>query len=139
MTSDERKKRSDPSRGGSRRTVIEHDHPGDNPQPEGAPPPPPEPPGIREVIGDAVKLGYNVVEEYLEQGRQAAGRFRAGSYTSADIESDVAALAERLMRTTKDAAVAWLDVVSAAARVASPRPPGGGGGGPISVEVHTEA
>jgi hypothetical protein len=145
MTGEDRKKRPKAQRNGPRRSFIEHEHPGsDGPEPEPGPEPASAPnPGVRGVIQGAVELGYNVIEEHLEHGRQAAQRVRAGSYTSSDIEDDLSQLVERLARRSKDLTAAWLEVVSAATKTLSGRAPDAGRPAeparatPVSIEVHS--
>jgi hypothetical protein len=135
MTQQERKKRPQPQRSAPRRSFIQHDHPGEGEQLSSTPEAPPEIGGINDVIGNAVKLGYSVVDEQLQQGRHSARRFREGSYSSADLEDDVTALAGRLVRVAKDAMVAWLDIISAGARLGALPGAGLSGGGTMPVEV----
>jgi hypothetical protein len=92
--------------------------------------------GNEDVIGNAVNLGYRVIEEHLLQGRRAAERLREGSYNSTDMEEDVRTVVDRVMRVTREAAVAWLDLL--AAPTLARTPPGMARPGRlISVEVQS--
>jgi hypothetical protein len=126
MTQQKRKKRPPPSRSGPRRSFLHHDHLAGSAQPGAAPAPAAQAGGIDEVVGNAVKLGYQVVEEQLQQGRESARRIREGTYTTAELEDDVNALVDRLVRVTQDATAAWLDIVSAVARAGAPAMTGAG-------------
>jgi hypothetical protein len=137
MTQQERKKRSDPRRTAPRRAFVRHDHPGVIQQADAAPDSHPEPGSIQEVIGNAVNLGYGVVDEYLQHGRQAARRIRAGSYSSADIEDDLSTLVPQVVRMIQDAAVAWMDILSATTRAVAPQASGATASVPISIEVRS--
>jgi hypothetical protein len=112
MAAKNRRKRPEPSRKGPRRNAMAGlggDETGAWSQ---------QSPG--DAIANAVNLGYRVVEEYLEQGRDAAQRFRKGSYSSANVEEDLKTLVDRLVRVTKDITAAWTEILSAFTRAASP-------------------
>jgi hypothetical protein len=117
MIQQDRVRRPEPSRTAPRRAFVRHDHPGMGQQSAAGAYAPQEPAAIGDVIGDAVNLGYGVIDEYLQHGRQAAHRIRAGTYTSADVEEDLSTLVPRLVRMTQDTAVAWLDALSASTQV----------------------
>jgi hypothetical protein len=138
MTTEERQRRPIPPRTAPQRTFVKHDHPGDKGQAEATSTSSPPPDGVQEVIHGAVKLGYSVVDEHLEHGRQAAQRIRSGSYTSADIETDVGLLVERLARTAKEMTAAWLEIMSVATKTTvAAAPAGPSARAPISVRVQS--
>lgn len=100
-----------------RRAMPERDGP--NRAPRGAPkgnggattePPPSE---IPEVIADAVRLGYQVIEENLRQGRTAADRFGARDYGIHDATDDVQMLGRRVVDLARDLGSSWFDLVAA--------------------------
>jgi hypothetical protein len=120
MTQRNRKKRPTPSRTAPLRTFVKVDHLGgggaaamtsDERLNTGS---------IDAVIGNAVNLGYRVITEQLQQGRLAAERVREGTFTSGEMEEQVKVLVDRLMQVTKDATVAWFDIVSALTRASAP-------------------
>ncbi len=153
MTKQERKKRQQPSRSAPKRSFVSHGQLGAARETGTAS----HAAGIDDVIADAVSLGYRVVEEQLQQGRRAARSFRNGADSSPETQ-DIMAVIERLVRVTRDATIAWLDVVTAvtsrkegkaasvsadtdtkpAAATVGVSPSNGTGGGAISVEVKSK-
>jgi hypothetical protein len=114
MTTQERKKRPQPARRAPRRALLQHGQPAA--ERTGAPPETvPEGADIDHVIANAVDLGYRVVEEQLQQGRRAARHFRIGSDDLVGGQ-EVTAVLDRLLRLTKDATSAWLEMISAVVR-----------------------
>jgi hypothetical protein len=63
----------------------------------------------REVIDRAVKLAYGVVDDHIVQGRRAAERLQAGSYSSADFDEDLRQCLNRALRLSKDLGVVGVD------------------------------
>jgi hypothetical protein len=74
------------------------------------------------IIGDAVSRGYKVIEDQILQGRDAAERFRAGTYNSADAEADVKKLVNRVLDLVKELGTAGFDLAAAAVRSPSDTP-----------------
>ena len=60
-------------------------------------------PAARKVIGRAVKLAYGVVDDHILQGQKAAERLRAGTYSSADFDSDLQDVARSRAQAFKGA------------------------------------
>jgi hypothetical protein len=81
----------------------------------------PQPRSANTIIGDAVSRGYKVIEDQILQGRDAAERFRAGTYNSADAEADVKKLVNRVMDLVKELGTAGFELAAAAIR--DPRDP----------------
>jgi hypothetical protein len=81
----------------------------------------PQPRSANAIIGDAVSRGYKVIEDQILQGRDAAERFRAGTYNSADAEADVKKLVNRVMDLVKELGTAGFELAAAAIR--DPRAP----------------
>jgi hypothetical protein len=70
----------------------------------------------RNIISDAVSVGYRVIEDQILQGRDAAERFRAGTYNAADAEADIKKLLDRVMNLVKELGTAGFELASAAIR-----------------------
>jgi hypothetical protein len=68
------------------------------------------------VINDAVGLAYQVIEEQIVHGRRVAEQLRDGAYHSGDVEADVKALVERMVRVAKDFGFVWFDLLLALVR-----------------------
>ncbi|HKU45096.1 MAG TPA: hypothetical protein VJR89_43350 [Polyangiales bacterium] len=81
-------------------------------------------------IAQGVKLGYQLVDEYLEAGRAAAAQLREPPPSAQLSESE--RLAQRLVRYTSDFASVGLELLSALAKPAA-QPPPTGNAGPFGV------
>jgi hypothetical protein len=81
----------------------------------------PQPRTANAIIGDAVSRGYKVIEDQIQQGRDAAERFRAGTYNSGNAEEDIKTLVNRMMDLAKDLGTAGFELAAAAIR--DPRAP----------------
>lgn len=84
------------------------------PEPEPAPPEPTPSaggPSTSEAIAAAVRLGYDVIGQNIEQGRQAAHRFRAGAYSASEAPQDLARLAARMLNLTRELSTTTFDVL----------------------------
>jgi hypothetical protein len=67
-------------------------------------------PTISEAIGHAVKAGYDVIAENIQQGREAAARFRQGQYNVRDVPGDLETAALRLVRLARELSSTTLDI-----------------------------
>lgn len=109
----ERARRARPERSGPNRSTMSGrgSEGGDD---RGSPPPVDEPfPEVTEVVAEAVRLGYRVVEENLRQGRMAADRIRARDYDVGDARDDVVTLGRRFVELARDLGSSWFDLVEA--------------------------
>ncbi len=109
MTQSERIKRPEPER----------DEPIRNPwasDAAGPTDPPGSEAGVDEVIAHAVRLGYRVIGDNIEQGRAAAGRFSQGDYGVEDVPDDLGELAARLLHLGREMSVTAFDVMGAILR-----------------------
>jgi hypothetical protein len=113
MNQGERKKRPELSRRAPRRYFAQYNHPVGAEEPGVAHDFGRRTDGVEDAITKAVNLGYRVIDENLQHGRQAAKRIREGVYRSTDMENDIRAVVDRALRVTKEAASAWLDILSA--------------------------
>jgi hypothetical protein len=104
--SDNRVKRDDPPRTRSNRTTT-----------SAAPPTS----AHRRVIEKAVKLAYGVVDDHIAQGQKAAESLRAGTYTSADFDTDLKMLLERALSLSKEIGALGVDTLDAVRKMAGPR------------------
>jgi hypothetical protein len=103
----------------------------------------PQPRTANAIIGDAVSRGYKVIEDQIQQGRDAAERFRAGTYSSGDAEADIKKLVNRVMDLAKDLGTAGFELAAAAIRDprAPPRdphsPPSPSQSPDVAIETHS--
>jgi hypothetical protein len=72
----------------------------------------------RKVINRAVELAYGVVDDHIRQGQQAAERLRAGTYSSADFDSDLKLCLDRALKLSKEFGVVGVDFFDAVRRMA---------------------
>jgi hypothetical protein len=80
------------------------------------------------AIAQGVKLGYQLVEEYLDAGRSAAASLRESPNELSDSER----LAQRLVRYTSEFASVGLELLQALTKP-PPQPPPTGSAGPFAV------
>jgi hypothetical protein len=71
---------------------------------------------VDQVVADAVRRGYEVVEENIRQGRQAAERMRLGTYRSGEIPGEMSAVINRLVRLGAELSTAWFQMIAAVMR-----------------------
>lgn len=111
--------RPEPARTGPRRTGLgtaqTQSPPPPPPSPAGDQPPSPagDPPEVHEVIAEAVRIGYDVVNENLRQGRAAANAHSAGQYKLEHVPDDLSQLGGRLLQLSRDLGTTWFDLVGA--------------------------
>lgn len=133
----ERLRRSDPERGGAKRSPTDHmrNHAGSgNGNGGNKPPGGPKSPvseTLQTAIIDIVGLSSEVIEDQIRAGQTAAERLRDGIAGSERLNKDVTALVEGLVATTKDVGATWLELLSIVLRSvgkppATPEMPGGG-------------
>ncbi|HET6971151.1 MAG TPA: hypothetical protein VFH92_08500 [Phenylobacterium sp.] len=65
---------------------------------------------VNEQIASAVRAGYDVIAENIQQGRAAAERFRQGDYNIRDVPDDVEAVLLRLIQLARELSSTTLDV-----------------------------
>lgn len=105
------------------------------PEPGSAPGRTPDGVSTSEAIASAVKLGYDVIGQNIEQGREAAHRFRAGTYSVREAPQDLGRLAARMLALTRELSTTTFDVleriiqdpnlVGAVREASGGHPPGG--------------
>lgn len=71
---------------------------------------------IGRIVGDAVRVGYDVINDNLRQGRAAADRYSAGQYRLADVPEDMSHVGRRLMALSRELSTTWFDLVGAVLR-----------------------
>ena len=71
---------------------------------------------VHRIVADAVKLGYDVIGQNLQQGRAAADRFSAGAYGLHHAKDDVGDLSKRLAQLARDLGTVGFDLLAAVAR-----------------------
>lgn len=71
---------------------------------------------VEQVVAEAVRKGYEVVGENIRQGRQAAERMRARSYTPAEIPGELRRFADRLLQLSMELGTTWFQLIGAILR-----------------------
>ncbi|MFN3592206.1 MAG: hypothetical protein ACK4TG_08460, partial [Thermaurantiacus sp.] len=74
---------------------------------------------VQRAISDAVALGYQVVEENLQHGREAAGRYATPNASAADVQHDLTRSIGRMLELASDLSRVWLELIGGL--VADPR------------------
>lgn len=65
---------------------------------------------IADAVADAVKSGYDVLEETISQGRAAAEKFRQGEYNFRQVPGDIEDLALRLLTLARQLSTTTFDI-----------------------------
>jgi hypothetical protein len=84
---------------------------------------------VQQAISNMVQLSSSVIEDQIRAGQAAAARLRDGIANSQQLNTDVNALVEGLVATTKDVGATWLDLLSIVVRSIGTTSPGHGGSG----------
>ena len=71
---------------------------------------------VQQAISNMVQLSSAVIEEQIRAGQTAAARLRQGMADSQQLNTDVSALVESLVGTTKDVGATWLELISIVVR-----------------------
>jgi len=71
---------------------------------------------LDDAVTHGVKLGYQVIEEQIRQGRRAAQKCREGSYDADDLGVDVGEFMARALRIYQDMGTLCFEVVESVAR-----------------------
>ncbi|HEV7157678.1 MAG TPA: hypothetical protein VGN38_04915 [Caulobacteraceae bacterium] len=66
---------------------------------------------VSDAVAHAVKLGYQVLAQNLEEGRAAAKQFRVGEYSVGQVPSDLNLLALRSLRLARDLSTTTFDLL----------------------------
>ncbi len=119
-----RKFRPDTGRTGSKRSLDAFTPPLDEPaQAQGqgvSPPPSPNHSDIQTeisgLVGEAVRAGYDVINENLRQGRAAADAYSANRYKLGEATQDLNKLGKRLVGLSRELSTTWFDLLAAAVR-----------------------
>jgi hypothetical protein len=74
---------------------------------------------VQRAISDAVALGYQVVEENLQHGREAAARYAKPNPSAADLQHDLTHSIGRMLELASDLGRVWMEMISGL--VADPR------------------
>jgi hypothetical protein len=82
---------------------------------------------VQQAISGMVRQSSAFIEEQIRAGQQAAERLRDGIANSKELNTDVNALVEHLVATTKDVGTTWLELISIIVRALGTQPPNGGG------------
>ena len=98
---------------------------------------PSDPAGIDELsmsesVAHAVRSGYDVIAENIQQGREAAARFRQGEYNIRDVPGDLEVALSRLLHLARELSTTTFDVFERMLKeLRSLQPPDGGGGNAV--------
>ncbi|MDF2496091.1 hypothetical protein [Sphingomonas sp.] len=68
---------------------------------------------IPDVVADAVRMGYHVMEENLRHGRRAADRFRGQDYHLHDASKDALVMGRRVLDLARELGTTWFDLIGA--------------------------
>lgn len=83
---------------------------------------------IDEAVAQAVKSGYDVLQQTIAQGRHAAEHFRQGEYNFRDVPGDVQNVALRMLDLARQLSVTTIDLCEQLVRqiptTGGPPPPG---------------
>ena len=83
---------------------------------------------MADAVADAVKSGYDVLEETISQGRAAAEKFRQGEYNFREVPGDIEDLALRLLALARQLSTTTFDIcerlLHQIGSVGGPPPPG---------------
>lgn len=74
---------------------------------------------VREIsglVGEAVRAGYDVINDSLAQGRAAAERHHGGHYQLNDAAVDLSQLGKRLTKLSRELSTTWFDLLAAGMR-----------------------
>lgn len=71
------------------------------------------------TVQQAVRIGYQVIEDNIEQGREAAARISKGSYGYTDAQSDILQLSNRLLQASRDLTSTYFDALESLIREAT--------------------
>jgi hypothetical protein len=78
---------------------------------------------ITDAIGHAVKAGYDVIAENIQQGREAAAAFRQGQYNIRDVPGDLETVALRMIQLARELSGTTLDICERLLKEISARQP----------------
>lgn len=65
---------------------------------------------VSDAVAQVVKLGYDVIAENIQLGRQAAERFSKGKYNIREAPGDLEVAAQRLLRLARELSTTTFDV-----------------------------
>jgi len=82
---------------------------------------------VEQAISGMVRQSSAFIEEQIRAGQQAAERLRDGIANSKELNTDINALVEHLVATTKDVGTTWLELLSIIVRALGTQPSNGGG------------
>jgi hypothetical protein len=79
---------------------------------------------ISEAVAHVVKLGYDVIAENIQQGREAAARFRYGKYRLREAPGEIEVAVQRLLGLARELSTTTFDVCDRLVReLAAQKPP----------------
>jgi len=95
---------------------------------------------IDKTITDAVKLGYKIIEEQIDQGKRVAAELSGRSYSTNSIATDTTDFVKRLLRFYSDIGASCFEFIETLSRNvpvgsagrAAPQPPAGNPAPPVN-------
>jgi hypothetical protein len=66
--------------------------------------------GVSDAVAQVVKLGYDVIAENIQLGRQSAERFSKGKYRIGEAPGDLEVAAQRMLRLARELSTTTFDV-----------------------------
>lgn len=91
----------------------------------------PTDPSLSESVAQAVRMGYDVIAENIQLGREAAARFRQGEYNIRDVPHDAEVVFNRFLHLVRELSSTTFEVVEQLVKeVGALQPPTGGEGLP---------
>lgn len=87
---------------------------------------------INDAIAVAVRAGYDVIAENIQQGRAAAEKFRQGEYNIRDVPEDVGTVLLRAIQLARDLSTTTFDVCERLLKETRSSDPTAGGPEPAS-------
>jgi hypothetical protein len=114
---------------------------------DGDPAAPPADPSVGESVAQAVRMGYDVIAENIQLGREAAAKFRQGEYNIRDVPHDAEVVLTRFVHLARELSATTFEVLEQVLKgVGTLQPPNGGEGlppfrapGPTATKAQAQA
>jgi hypothetical protein len=98
---------------------------------DGDPAAAPADPSVGESVAQAVRMGYDVIAENIQLGREAAAKFRQGEYNIRDVPHDAEVVMTRFMHLARELSATTFEVLEQVLKqMGTVQPPNGGEGLP---------
>lgn len=88
-------------------------------------------PSVSESVAQAVRMGYDVIAENIQLGREAAAKFRQGEYNIRDVPHDAEVVMTRFMHLARELSATTFEVLEQVLKqMGTVQPPNAGEGLP---------